>query len=381
MRKLFWGGIHPEGHKDLSRGAAPVPAPLPAQVVLPMLQHIGAACTPVVKVGDQVRLGQKIGDGEGVCAPIHASVSGKVVAVEPRPHPNGQDILSVVIENDYMDTPDDTLKPHLTHKDLSPEEILRVIRDAGIVGMGGATFPTDVKAFSALGQVDYVIINACECEPYITADDTLLCTYPEQVTRGTEILLHALTPRHTVIAVEDNKQEAIRILGEALPKAGPIELRVLPTRYPQGAEKQLIQAVTGRQAWADLIFKAAAVADYTPADYHDDKVKKKDGDLSIPLRRTQDILQYLGDHRRPGQVICGFSMETRDLLANSAAKLEKKHVDMICANNLKVAGAGFGTDTNVLTLITAGDTEELPLMSKEEAAGRILDRALALAGQ
>ena len=107
-------------------------------------------------------------------------------------------------------------------------------------------------------------------------------------------------------------------------------------------------------------------------------MKKKDGDLSIPLKRTQDILKYLGEHRRPGQVICGFSMETRDMVENSTAKLTKKHVDMICANNLKVAGAGFGVDTNVLTLITANGCEELPLMSKEKAAGRILDRAMAL---
>ena len=107
-------------------------------------------------------------------------------------------------------------------------------------------------------------------------------------------------------------------------------------------------------------------------------MKQKEGDLSIPLKRTQDILQYLGDHRRPGQVICGFSMETRDLLQNSTAKLEKKRVDMICANNLKVAGAGFGTDTNVITLITRNGAEELPLLSKEEAANRILDRAVAL---
>ena len=162
--------------------------------------------------------------------------------------------------------------------------------------------------------------------------------------------------------------------------SGPTALEPPPfvEVVPVVSAQDMFEAVTGRQAWADLIFKAAAVADYTPADYHDDKVKKKDGDLSIPLRRTRDILQYLGDHRRPGQVICGFSMETRDLLANSAAKLEKKHVDMICANNLKVAGAGFGTDTNVITLITRSGVEELPLLSKEEAAGRILDRALAL---
>ena len=115
-----------------------------------------------------------------------------------------------------------------------------------------------------------------------------------------------------------------------------------------------------------------------PADYSDDKMKKKDGELAIPLQRTQDILQYLGNHRRDGQVICGFSMETQDLIENSRAKLTKKHVDMICANNLKVEGAGFGVDTNVITLITAEDTTELPLLAKEAAANAILDRALQL---
>ena len=149
---------------------------------------------------------------------------------------------------------------------------------------------------------------------------------------------------------------------------------------PIVSAQDMFEAVTSRQEQSDLIFKAAAVADYTPLDYSDDKVKKKDGDLSIPLKRTQDILQYLGDHRRPGQVICGFSMETRDMLENSAAKLEKKHVDMICANNLKVEGAGFGVDTNVLTLITRDGAEELPLLSKEEAANRVIDRAVQIMG-
>ena len=145
--------------------------------------------------------------------------------------------------------------------------------------------------------------------------------------------------------------------------------------------QDMFQAVTSRQEQADFIFKAAAVADYTPADYSDDKVKKREGDLSIPLKRTQDILKHLGEHRRPDQIICGFSMETRDMLENSRVKLEKKNVDMICANNLKVDGAGFGVDTNVITLITRDRVEELPLLSKEAAAGRILDRAIALAGQ
>ena len=139
--------------------------------------------------------------------------------------------------------------------------------------------------------------------------------------------------------------------------------------------QDMFEAVSSRQDWADFIFKAAAVADYTPAGYSDDKIKKKDAGLSIPLKRTQDILKYLGEHRRPGQVLCGFSMETQNMLENSRAKLEKKNLDMICANNLKVAGAGFGTDTNVMTVITREGVEELPLMSKEGAALRILDIA------
>ncbi|MCI5927267.1 MAG: bifunctional phosphopantothenoylcysteine decarboxylase/phosphopantothenate--cysteine ligase CoaBC [Pseudoflavonifractor capillosus] len=144
---------------------------------------------------------------------------------------------------------------------------------------------------------------------------------------------------------------------------------------PVVSAADMFDAVAQHSANADWIFKSAAVADYTPAEYSGDKVKKKDGDMSIPLTRTRDILQYLGDHRQPGQFICGFSMETRDMLENSRVKLEKKHVDMICANNLKVAGAGFGVDTNVITLITADGAEELPLMSKEAAANRILDAA------
>ena len=165
--------------------------------------------------------------------------------------------------------------------------------------------------------------------------------------------------------------------------AGPLSIEPPPfvEVVPVESAAEMFEAVTTRAPEADFIFKAAAVADYTPAVCAEDKVKKSDGELSIALSRTRDILQYLGDHRRPGQVICGFSMETRDLLENSAAKLHKKHVDMICANNLKVPGAGFGTDTNVITVITRDGMEELPLRSKEAAASDILDRAMKLAAQ
>ena len=247
MRKAyFWGGIHPKGNKSMSRGQDSLPAPQFKTVVLPMVQHIGVACTPLVKPRDQVKLGQKIGDGAGVCAPVHASVSGKVLAVEPRPHPSGREVLSVVLENDGLDTLDPTMHAHHDHRNLEPNEILAIVHEAGIVGMGGATFPTDVKAFSALGKVDCMIINACECEPYITSDDTLICHFPQEALGGTEVLQWTLQPARTVIAIEDNKPEAIAVLRQILRGRTDLELLVLPTRYPQGAEKQLIQAVTGR---------------------------------------------------------------------------------------------------------------------------------------
>lgn len=142
--------------------------------------------------------------------------------------------------------------------------------------------------------------------------------------------------------------------------------------------QDMFDAVVSRAANMDIIVKAAAVADYTPAEYVDNKIKKKDGDLSISLMRTQDILGYLGCHKKPGQVICGFSMETENMLENSQAKLQKKNVDMICANNLKQAGAGFGVDTNVITVITQKEIQELPLLSKEAAANAILDIAIKI---
>lgn len=162
--------------------------------------------------------------------------------------------------------------------------------------------------------------------------------------------------------------------------SGPTAIAPPPfvTVVPVTSAQDMFEAVAARFDESDFVFKAAAVADYTPADYSDQKVKKKDGDLSIPLKRTQDILAYLGQQKRENQIICGFSMETQDMVKNSREKLQKKHLDMICANNLKVAGAGFGVDTNIITIITQSDTLELPIMTKEAAANTILDQALHL---
>ena len=247
MKHLFFGGIHPKYNKEMSTKITTFQMITPQQVVIPMLQHIGAPCIPLVKVGDKVLRGQKIGDGEGLCVPVHASVSGTVAAIEPRPHTNGQLVNAVVIDNDFRDT----LIP-LTPKEgpletLDNDEILHAIREAGIVGMGGAAFPGNVKALSAMGKVDVLIANACECEPYITADDSLLRSEPEQVLEGMTILRKVLNPDRMVLAVEDNKAEAIRKVNTLLQNYPGIEVAVLPTRYPQGAEKQLVQSITGRE--------------------------------------------------------------------------------------------------------------------------------------
>ena len=163
--------------------------------------------------------------------------------------------------------------------------------------------------------------------------------------------------------------------------SGPTAIAPPPfvTVVPVVSAQDMFEAVAANAPESDFIFKAAAVADYTPANYSDNKVKKSEGDMFIPLKRTRDILKYLGENRVPGQVICGFSMETRNMVENSREKLVKKNVDMICANNLKQSGAGFGVDTNVITIITRNETTELPLQSKESAANAILGAAVRLA--
>ena len=247
MKRLFFGGIHPKYNKEMSTGITDFHTITPKQVVIPLQQHIGAPCSPLVSVGDRVLRGQKIGDGEGLCVPVHASVSGTVVAVEPRPHVSGREVMAVVIDNDFQDETVPATVNDQPLEELESDFILHAIREAGIVGMGGAAFPGNVKALSAMGSVDTLIANACECEPYITADDSLLRTDPEHVLEGMMILRHVLNPKRVVLAVEDNKAEAIAKVRSLLPNYPDIELAVLPTMYPQGAEKQLIQSLTGRE--------------------------------------------------------------------------------------------------------------------------------------
>ena len=247
MKPLFFGGIHPKYNKEMSTQVTTFHTIEPKVLVIPMQQHIGAPCSPLVQVGDKVRKGQKIGDGEGLCVPVHASVSGTVIAVEPRPHTSGRMVNAVVIENDFRNESVPAQGMEQPLEQLDADAVLHTIREAGIVGMGGAAFPGNVKAVSSMGHIDTLIANACECEPYITADDSLLRTKAEQVLQGMMILRQVLSPERVVLAVEDNKAQAIENLKRLLPEFPQIELAVLPTRYPQGAEKQLIQSLTGRE--------------------------------------------------------------------------------------------------------------------------------------
>lgn len=247
MKKLFFGGVHPSDKKEITCNKEVIRIESPEYVIIPMRQHIGVPCNPLVNVGDYVLEGQKIGDNEGLCVPVHASVSGTVTRIEPMDHPGGGKVLSVVIKNDFKNVKSEEMKAAPDPQEMTAAELFAMIREAGIVGMGGATFPTDVKAISSMEKIDTLLINACECEPYITADDALMRGWPERVFRGISILNKALKPKKVVLAIEDNKVSAIAEMKKYADKYPEVEIRVLPTRYPQGAEKQLIQAVTGRE--------------------------------------------------------------------------------------------------------------------------------------
>ncbi len=249
MAFTFFGGVHPRDQKRFSSQMRIQEFPEPDYVVIPMQQHIGAPCKPLVSKGDHVNVGQKIGDNEGLCVPVHASVSGTVRAIEMRPHSSGVMVQSVVIDNDHLKTLDPSIKERSREKvqALTPDQLISIIREAGIVGMGGAQFPTHVKLTSGMGKVDTIIINCSECEPYITADDRLCQEYPWQLLEGVRIIMKILKLRSAVLAIENNKPDSIRVLRREIDPRSGISLKALPAKYPQGAEKQLIQAITGRQ--------------------------------------------------------------------------------------------------------------------------------------
>ena len=252
MRKLFdfHGGIHPPENKHQSLSEPIRSAGIPRELVLPLSQHTGAAAAPVVRPGEQVLKGQLLAAASSlVSAPVHAPTSGTVSAIEERPvpHPSGLSAPCIVLECDGQDRWAELPPPPADYRELEAPALLERIRDAGIAGMGGAGFPTAVKLTSGIHhRIDTLIINGTECEPYITADDSLMRERAADILEGVAVLRHILRPREVLIGLEDNKPEAIEALRHAIGDQ-PVEVAVFPTKYPSGGEKQLIEILTGRQ--------------------------------------------------------------------------------------------------------------------------------------
>ncbi|KXJ44240.1 MAG: electron transporter RnfC [Alcanivorax sp. Nap_24] len=245
----FPGGVHPAEHKTVSNRTPIAPGPRPAQLVLPLNMHLGAPARSIVAVGDRVLKGQMLAEPAGaVSAALHAPTSGTVVALGPRPiqHPSGMDALCIVLEPDGEDRWAER-RPVADHTRLGPGKLIALLRDSGVAGLGGAGFPTSVKVNLGDHQrVEQLIINAVECEPYITADDRLMRERADEIVLGIQILQYLLNPHDTLIGIEDNKPEAIAALRAACADSD-VEVRVVPTKYPSGGEKQLIQLLTGKE--------------------------------------------------------------------------------------------------------------------------------------
>ncbi|MBE5847130.1 MAG: electron transport complex subunit RsxC [Lachnospiraceae bacterium] len=254
MAKLtFPGGIHPYDGKDLSKDK-PITEILPkGDLVYPLSQHIGAPATPIVQKGDRVLTGQKIAEAGGfVSAPIYATVSGTVKAIEPRRIVTGDSVMSIIVENDgqYEEVEYAPADPDA----LSKEEIIGRIKEAGVVGMGGAGFPTHVKLSPKEPEkIEYVIANCAECEPYLTSDYRRMIENPELLVQGLQCILKLFDNARGILAVEDNKPDAIEALKKAASGIDRIEVKALKTKYPQGAERQLIYAVTGREINSSML--------------------------------------------------------------------------------------------------------------------------------
>ena len=243
----YYGGVHPSEHKEFSEHLALQRFPEPKTVVIQMSQHLGAPANPIVQVGDKVKVGQKIGEAAGfISAPVHSSVSGTVVAIEPRMHATrGCEMTAVVIESDGKNELHESVKPHKSYEELTPDEIIEIIKEAGIVGMGGAGFPTCVKLKPAK-PVDTILLNGCECEPMLTADHRVLLEFADDIIYGLKAILKTTGAEKGLIVIEDNKPDAIEHLQAKVADIDNIDVFVAKTKYPQGAEKTLIKRVMGR---------------------------------------------------------------------------------------------------------------------------------------
>ena len=306
----YYGGVHPSERKEFTEHLALKRFPEPEEVVIPLSMHAGAPANPVVQVGDTVKVGQKIGEAAGfISAPVHSSVSGTVVAIEDHGHATRGTCLSVVIKSDGKDTLDESVKPNKSLEELTPDEIVEIVKEAGIVGMGGAGFPTSVKLKPAK-PVDTILLNGCECEPLLTADHRVLLEYADDVIYGLKAIIKAVGAEKGVIVIEDNKPDAIELMKEKTAAIDNIEVVEAKTKYPQGAEKMLIKRVTGRKVPsgglpADV---GCVVSNISTTKAISDAIQK-----GMPL--VERVVTVTGERlKNPGNFIVKIGTNTQDLI-------------------------------------------------------------------
>ncbi|SHF15095.1 electron transport complex protein RnfC [Modicisalibacter ilicicola DSM 19980] len=400
----FPGGIHPPGRKALSAGAPLAQAPLPRQVILPMTQHLGLAAEPLVIPGQRVRTGEVIARAQGmISAPVHASITGIVSAIEERPvpHPSAAvgetRALCIVIDADYADEgfgeleqkdegfgelerkdegfgeleqKDDWLRmPPLDWRASDDDTLIERLHESGVVGLGGAGFPTAVKArVRQRHEIDTLILNAAECEPYITADDLALRHYSADILEGARLFARLTGAKRVVIGIEDNKPEAIEALNQALRHESsaedvPFELKILPTRYPSGGEKQLVQLLTGREVPSRGLPAEVGVLCHNP------------GTLLAALRSVRDgeplisrIVTLTGEAlERPGNVEARLGTPLHELLR--LAGLQAERLSRLIQGGPMM---GFTLESDAVPLIKtsncliAATAEELPPVPREQ---------------
>ena len=307
----YYGGVHPTENASGTEHLALVRFPDPETAVIPLSMHAGAPANPIVAVGDTVKVGQKIGEAAAfISAPVHSSVSGTVVAIEERPHATRGTCLSVVIASDGKNTLHESVQPKKPLEELSPDEIIEIVKEAGIVGMGGAGFPTYVK-LKPSKPIEAVLLNGCECEPLLTADHRLLLEYADQVIHGLKAIVKAVGAPKGIIVIEDNKPDAIALLESKLAAEDGLEVVTARTKYPQGAEKMLIKRVMGRQVPsgglpADV---GAVVCNVSTAKAISDAIE-----LGMPL--IERIVTVTGRRiAKPGNFIAKIGTNTADLVA------------------------------------------------------------------
>jgi electron transport complex protein RnfC len=345
LLKSFKGGANVEHHKNTHESTTVI-MPIPKIIKIPMLQHIGAVCVPLVKKGDLVKVGQKIADSEAyVSSPIHSSVSGKVIDVKPELYPGGFDVVSIEIETDGLQDVWEEIKPP---DKLDKAGMIKAIRESGVVGLGGAGFPTHVKLSPPPGKViDVLIINGAECEPYITSDYREMIENTDDIIEGIKILMNITGAQKAYIGIESNKPEALKLFSKKAESSGNFEVVPLKTRYPQGAEKQLIFAATKRKVPAgglpsDIgilvqnINTVSFIARYfktgMPLIYKritvDGSAVKSPSNVQVPIgTQLKDIFEFCGGFtENPEKIIMGgpmmgvsqFSLETSVLKQTNA---------------------------------------------------------------